>query len=86
MCWSFEQRGLGTRLVTDVPRLLAEEREVSPEVIILDAAIAEPRTTEVVASLKDRPGDRPMKLIVVDLPQSEEAGIRERWPDVEIIV
>ncbi|MDO8588818.1 MAG: hypothetical protein Q7T82_17450 [Armatimonadota bacterium] len=86
MCWSFERRGLNTKLVTDVPNMLAEERELAPEVIIPDAAITEKRTRDVLANLKDRPGENKTMLILLDLPASEEASVREQWPDVRIVV
>ena len=86
MCWSFERRGLNTKLVTDVPSLLAAERELAPRVIILDAEIVKPMTKSILANLHDRPGASGPKLILLNIPAGEEPEIRERWPDVEIIV
>jgi hypothetical protein len=86
MCWVFERRRCATRLVMDVPGLMAAERELSPAVIILDAALTEPRTADVIASLQERPVGARSKLILVDLPFEQEREIREKWPDVEIAV
>lgn len=85
MCWEFERRGLRTRLVTDAPTLLAAEREIAPDVIIVDAAITQPLTANALASIRDRP-DSAAKLILLDVSADEEPVIRDQWPNVEIIV
>jgi len=85
MCRLLERSGCATRLVTDVAGLLAAEREAAPDVIILDSAVSEPKTAEVIADIHDRP-DGGTKLIVLGLPADQETFVRERWPDVEIIV
>jgi ActR/RegA family two-component response regulator len=85
MCWGFEQRGLNTRLVSDVPSLLAAERELAPAAIILDAAISRPRTMEVLDNLADRLNVG-LHLVLVDLSADEEREVRNHWPVVDIVV
>jgi ActR/RegA family two-component response regulator len=85
MCWGFEQRGLNTKLVSDVPSLLAAEREFAPVAIILDAAITQPKTTEVLKNLSDRLSGG-LHLVLVDLSADEERDVRERWPGVDVVV
>jgi len=85
MCWGFEQRGLNTKLVSDVPSLLAAEREFSPTAIVLDAAISQPRTIDVLDNLGDRL-NAGLHLILVDLSAEEEWEIRDKWPGVDIVV
>lgn len=85
MCWEFEQLGLHTKLVSDVPALLAAEREYAPAAIVLDAAITQPRTADVLQNLDERLSAG-LHLVLVDLSAEEEAHVRERWPGVDIVV
>ena len=86
MCWTLERRGCSTRIATDVQTLLLGERELSPAVIILDAELSEPKTPDLLANLQDRPDGGKAKIVVLGASVDLEAEIRDRWPQIDIVV